>query len=138
MGEHKLRAGRERVELILRRHEFMAAQGADALGGKAVKARRGVQPRSDGGAAESESAQRLHGGAQQPDVRFHARAPAGDLLREAKRYGVLQMRPPDLQHVLVLRFQPPERLRKAIARREKVFLQRDNGGNVHRRRERVI
>ena len=138
VGEHELRAGRERVEFIFRRHEFVAAQCADALGGEAVEACRGVQPRADGGAAESERAQRLHGGAQQLNIRFDARAPAGDLLRKAKRHSVLQMRPPDLQHIRVFRFQPPERLRKALTDREKVFLQGNNGGDVHGGRERIV
>ena len=102
------------------------------------KSRSGIQSRSDGGAAQRKLIDVFQ---SFPDSRlrqFHLPGISAEFLPQAHRYGILQMRPPDLENLpelLPFRF---ERLAKQVHRGQQRFVRGSRGGDVQGRGEHIV
>ena len=105
MGEHQRVLARQRAKLVRVADKAIPGQLRNIARGERGKAFGRVQTRTDRRAAQCQSGERGGG-----ELDFFSRAlqhavPAADFLGKAQGRGVLQMRPPDFDHVLVFRLQ---------------------------------
>lgn len=129
---------RECVELVRRGDEVLARQFARRLGNGDIEALRRVQPRADRSAAERELVEEGECRLQLLLRLLEHREPAADLLRKGDGHGVLQMGAPRLDDALVFFHQAAEGVGEEVDAREEPVLDRNDGGNVHCRREGVV
>ena len=138
MREDDLVLAGQRVEFILCRFEVLACQLRNFSGDRCIEALRRVEARADGGAAERQFLQGLHGQKQQFLIPFQTRSPAGNFLREGDGRGVLQMRPAGLDNACIFFLQTAECCCQRVDGRDDLVLNRTDRRDVHRGRECVV
>src|SRR5882762_4423182 len=138
VGVHQGVVRRERLEFVARRNEGQPGRFSQLLGDARAEFGMSVEPRAHRGAAQGELAQVRERGANMGNAVVQLRHPAGDLLPERERSGVLQVRAADLDDVL-------ERFglrRQDVAQRRKrgyePVVDRLNRGDAHRRGKNVV
>ena len=138
MREDDLVLAGQRVEFVLCRFEVLARQLRNFSGDRCIEALRRVEARADGGAAERQFLQGLHGQKQQFLIPFQTRSPAGNFLREGDGGGVLQMRPAGLDNACIFFLQTAECCCQRVDGGDDLVLKRADRRDVHGRRERVV
>ena len=135
--DHRVLA-REGGELVGMGEEGLARERLDLGGDQRVEGGRGVEARAHGRAAEREEAQGLcrqqdivHGGLDEA-------APAGDLLAERDGHGIHEMRAAALDDALVLALQTLELVDERPRGGQHRPGEREHGGDMHGRGERVV
>ena len=136
--EHQLILGGQRVELVGGGDEILAGQLRYLRGHGFAEALGGVQAGADGGAAQRQFLQGLHGQLQQLRVPLQRGTPAADLLAELDGGCILQMGAAGLHDALVLRFQLLEGGHQMVDGGQQLILDGDHRGDVHRRGEGVV
>lgn len=129
---------RERVEFVRGGDEALTGQIACRLCDGNIEALRRVEPRADGSAAECEFVEEGQRRLQLLLRLFEHGEPTADLLRKGDGDGILQMRAPRFDDALVLLHQAAEGVRKEVDAREQPVLNRNDGGDVHCRREGIV
>ncbi|CCJ84381.1 conserved hypothetical protein [Cronobacter dublinensis 582] len=135
---HQRVAGSERFEFIRRGHERLAGERSELFRHAFSVFRVRIKPGADRRAAERQLRQMRQAVVDMLKIVLKHRHPAGDLLAERQRRGVLQMRTADFHDIGEGARLVAERLVQHLQLRDQLFAQRDNRRDVHRRRENVV
>ena len=128
----------EGLELVGRAREGQAGERGQARRHLLPEARGGVEPGADGGAADGQRVEEGQRGADGGQALIEHGHPAGDLLTQGQRRGVLQVRASDLDDVGEGARLVVEDVAQPLHRGDQPTDDLLHRGHVHRRGERVV
>ena len=130
--------GRERGELVLRRHERMAGLAGDELRRHVPKLRVGIEAGADGRAADRQFVEAREGSLDRGHPVVELRPPGRHLLAERDRRGILEVGAADLDDLGRPLLEVGKHVAQLPHRRQEAVVDHLDGGNVHRGRKGVV
>ena len=131
MGEHERILAGKRAELVGVGLKGQAREAGQLRGHLLVKARRRVEARAHGRAAQGQAIKTRHRGKKLLARALEKTAPARDLLREGDGHGILQVRATALDHALVFRLKATQRVHEPVDCGQQALCHRNRRSHVH-------